>query len=75
MKLSATKYSWLMKSKNPSKTLEIQVGGESYALQIQMGGVGQRNLGIQVEGEIGGQKNVAICGGGGIFSGITQFEN
>ena len=25
---------------------------------------GQRNLGIQVEGGIGSQKNVAICGGG-----------
>ena len=36
----------------PQKTLEIQVGGESYALEIQIGeGGGQRSLEIQVGGE------------------------
>ena len=74
MQLSATKYSWLMKSKNPSKKLEIQVGGESYALQIQMGGGVKEIWESRWKGGSEVKKMLPSVGGG-IFSGITQFEN
>ena len=62
MKLSATKYLWLMKSKEPPpKTLEIQVGGGILSLWNPDGRGGQRSSEIQVGGG-GGVKNVAIRG-------------